>query len=511
MNNKIIKLQQGDYFKWKNLSREGKVKRNKQIAKQYLDKGPSIQNYYNALKAYFGGFNPKNPYLQTGEPIILPGINPTKGIQTATNVARTLEDYLKTTKVTAQALEGSSASRSAYATDRFIGGRLFQNTLPEEAMKIQGHGMAKSPTIQDALARLRYILDNGIKGKFYTAPLKVSKEAAMAGEAIGTGGATPYFDGHFLITGKPGQMINSVDDIGTIYINDAYENEEALKAAQKIKEYLTKTYPNKVFKLYSEGFKKGGSIKAANARKWKHEKGGKAFVNGVSILDSNKDAYKYVKKKYKMRSAGDGMKISKAQEGDKLTGWQKVGNFLNSDYGNLILNGVQQGLSYFGNKPKSTKANKEAFIKNYIAQNSVNPNQFYQQAYQQQVTSPDVHASDIVARNTAYKLAQQYNAKLKNDANAAWAQYQTMQNSGQQSSSNDFLGTAFSMLGKFIGPKSTTTTDGQTEIATPEKAIQTTASPKIPSVYTIAEKQILPIWQNIQNPVSNIGQKQQPL
>lgn len=274
MNNKIIKLQQGDYFKWKNLSREDKVKRNKQIAKQYLDKGPSIQNYYNALKAYFGGFNPKNPYLQTGEPTILPGMNPTKGIQTSAKVARTLEDYLKTTKVTAQTLEGSSAARSAYATDRFIGGRLFQNTLPEEAMKIQGHGMAKSPTIQDALARLRYILDNGIKGKFYTAPLKVSKEAAMAGEAIGTGGATPYFDGHFLITGKPGQMINSVDDIGTIYINDAYENEEALKAAQKMKEYLTKTYPNKVFKLYSEGFKKGGTIKAANARKWKHKEGG---------------------------------------------------------------------------------------------------------------------------------------------------------------------------------------------------------------------------------------------
>lgn len=67
MNNKIKKLQQGDYFQWNNLSREDKVKRNKQIAKQYLDKGPSIQNYYNALKAYFGGFNPKNPYLITGE------------------------------------------------------------------------------------------------------------------------------------------------------------------------------------------------------------------------------------------------------------------------------------------------------------------------------------------------------------------------------------------------------------------------------------------------------------
>jgi hypothetical protein len=40
---------------------------------------------------------------------------------------------------------------------------------------------------------------------------------------------------------------------------------------------------------------------AANARKWKHKKGGKAFVNGVNVLDSNPKAYKEVKKKYKMR------------------------------------------------------------------------------------------------------------------------------------------------------------------------------------------------------------------
>ena len=48
---------------------------------------------------------------------------------------------------------------------------------------------------------------------------------------------------------------------------------------------------------------------AANARKWKHEKGAKlkkhqAFVKGVSILDSNPDAYKYVKKKVKMAAEG---------------------------------------------------------------------------------------------------------------------------------------------------------------------------------------------------------------
>ena len=48
---------------------------------------------------------------------------------------------------------------------------------------------------------------------------------------------------------------------------------------------------------------------AANARKWKHKEGGKAFVKGVNVLDSNPDAYKYVKKKYKMRSAAEGMKM----------------------------------------------------------------------------------------------------------------------------------------------------------------------------------------------------------
>lgn len=59
---------------------------------------------------------------------------------------------------------------------------------------------------------------------------------------------------------------------------------------------------------------------AANARKWKHKKGGKAFVEGVNVLDSNPDAYKYVKKKYKMRSAANGTKID----------WGKVNNTMNT-------------------------------------------------------------------------------------------------------------------------------------------------------------------------------------
>lgn len=343
------------YLEWSKMTPEQQREYRTNRAKSHLQSGPNITNFWEAFQTYIGNRDPENPRLNTGI-VNAPGMkNPKQIVQTATKIGRTLEDYLKATKVSAPILEGSTIARSSYATDRFIGGRLFQNTLPEEAMKIQGHGMAKSPTIQDALARLRYILDNGIKGKFYTAPLKVSKEVATAGGAIGTGGATPYFDGHFLITGKPGQIINSVDDIGTVYINDAYENEEALKAAQKLQQYLQQTYPKINFKLYSQGFKQGGKMNileflkngsgihikeknkgsftrwcggnvteecirrgkassnpkirkkatfADNARHFKHKKGGKVFVSGVSILDSNPSAYKEVKKRLKKHQFG---------------------------------------------------------------------------------------------------------------------------------------------------------------------------------------------------------------
>lgn len=42
---------------------------------------------------------------------------------------------------------------------------------------------------------------------------------------------------------------------------------------------------------------------AANARKWKHSKGG-AFVEGVNVLDSTPSLYKRIKKKIKMAEAG---------------------------------------------------------------------------------------------------------------------------------------------------------------------------------------------------------------
>ena len=246
-----------DYHNYLNL--KDKSSRDKTMAKAYLNNG----NVYDAFMAYIGMKAPKNPFEITGEPSILPGrgVN-SKTVQNVTKGMRTLEDYLRTTKVSAPKLEGTGYLRDNYATDRFLGGQIFESSLPEEAMRVQGHGMAKSPTIQDALARLRYMLDNGFeKGKtFYTAPLKLSEEGKKFGAYLGTTGGTPYFDGHFLITGKPGQMINSIDDISTIYVNDAYQNEEALKAAQKLQQYLQKTYPKINFKLYSQGYKQGGKM-----------------------------------------------------------------------------------------------------------------------------------------------------------------------------------------------------------------------------------------------------------
>ena len=74
---------------------------------------------------------------------------------------------------------------------------------------------------------------------------------------------------------------------------------------------------------------------ADNARHFKHKDGGKAFVNGVNVLDSNPKMYKY-NKKYKM-----------AQEGAKLTFWQQAGNWIkdNQDSISTIGNGISNLIS----------------------------------------------------------------------------------------------------------------------------------------------------------------------
>ena len=61
------------YEEFYQMSPEERRNRNKEIATAYLNQGPSISNYYNAAKAYFGGYNPENPYILGGAPDFLPG------------------------------------------------------------------------------------------------------------------------------------------------------------------------------------------------------------------------------------------------------------------------------------------------------------------------------------------------------------------------------------------------------------------------------------------------------
>lgn len=120
---------------------------------------------------------------------------------------------------------------------------------------------------------------------------------------------------------------------------------------------------------------------AANARKWKHKKGGKAFVEGVNVLDSNPDAYKYVKKKYKMRSAAEGMKMD----------W--IGTA-----GNLINNGMNIFKAI-----KSQKAIDELKQANASKLNATK-NQAINDYYRKSLANQS-DRSDIVNRTNAYNEA----------------------------------------------------------------------------------------------------------
>ena len=144
------------------------------------------------------------------------------------------------------------------------------------------------------------------------------------------------------------------------------------------------------------------------------KKGGKAFVNGVNVLDSNPKAYKYVKKKYKMQNNG-GL-ISKAQEGTKVQNFiGKATNFLNSDIGQSLLSFVGNGLNTIKNQTKIRNFSDEfdAATKAQVrAAKARTINDAYQQGlqiapYLNQYNAGDevVNNSDIANRAFAWNYA----------------------------------------------------------------------------------------------------------
>lgn len=355
MNNKIVKLQLGDYFKWNNLSREDKVKRNKQIAKQYLDKGPSIQNYYNALKAYFGGFNPKNPYLITGE-----APNPGWGKQGVTGLHKLMAKLPEAKQVLMAPLAGRSRAAATLKMEDIVKAQQHRDEVYRRWASLYKQEHNSTPTtFRTNPARVRrqetdISKSNGktlaggkanaggsYSSKSHTIRVTTSNNVSAKNlediafhegiHSYGLGespsyvwkskylnfpeGTNPYFmDPREIAT----HGIQQGQNLG-IKVGQAYPGREAMiKIIENRPEgqgfggvpmilynnAKTNADYRRLWSLLNGTFKDGGVIIAANARKWKHKKGGKAFVNGVSVLDSNPIAYKQVKKKVKMRYYG---------------------------------------------------------------------------------------------------------------------------------------------------------------------------------------------------------------
>ena len=160
---------------------------------------------------------------------------------------------------------------------------------------------------------------------------------------------------------------------------------------------------------------------ADNARHFKHKEGGKAFVSGVNVLDSNPKAYKYVKKKYKM-----------AQQGTKLNLFQKVGNFLNSDLGKTVGTGLVNAFSSWASSNKQNNA-IDSQIEGLKKQNKADINSIQNWALQkateeitqkfneqQQLFNSGAsfeQPSPIVFEHLKSQLANKYAQQAINDAN----------------------------------------------------------------------------------------------
>ena len=145
---------------------------------------------------------------------------------------------------------------------------------------------------------------------------------------------------------------------------------------------------------------------AANARKWKHKKGGKAFVEGVNVLDSNP----------KMSKAAS-RKVKKAEDGTKLNAFQKIGNFLNNDTGKAIGSTLMNGLSAgFQAKQMNDAINEyELASKSKLKKlMGISSKDYYNQALQ--TMNPNENLSSVVLQKRAYDIGQQEAQKMYNEA-----------------------------------------------------------------------------------------------
>lgn len=193
---------------------------------------------------------------------------------------------------------------------------------------------------------------------------------------------------------------------------------------------------------------------AANARKWKHKKGGKAFVEGVNVLDSNP----------KMSKAAS-RKVKKADDGTKLN-FQNLNSDTGKAIGSTLINGLSAG---FQAKQMNDAINEyelasKAKLKKIL--NGVYSKDYYNQALQ--TMNPNENLSSVVLQKRAYDIGQQEAQKMYNEAKDKLDQQMVglKQYANEQTQSNFYnvLG-GITQLGSLLNNKSA----GKVDNGTPSK------------------------------------------
>lgn len=235
---------------------KGIIKDNSILAQQYMILGDSTIAKQEANIDKISENNTEDSIIPIKENEIVTESDIEKtNIKPSININPEIDAKQEASNIYTEAeINTSTGSRNTITNNvnKILGG-LNLNILPKLTNTIDSHGIAKG----NELEFLINFLNKGVDAsrRFDTAPLSSSSE--NVGSGLGTSSGTSYRDGLFIIASKPGEMLvtNGNTNIDTVLINDMnFDNDNPLgtEHAKKLKEVLTKKYPNTNFILFSE-------------------------------------------------------------------------------------------------------------------------------------------------------------------------------------------------------------------------------------------------------------------
>lgn len=192
---------------------------------------------------------------------------------------------------------------------------------------------------------------------------------------------------------------------------------------------------------------------ADNARHFKHKSGGPVFrFYGNNIMDSDADAYKYVKKKYKLRGAANGTKLDLINLGSTALngGMQLFSGLKQADALEKQLNS-QVNLEYLNRMSNATNQVSNQYD-NYW-ENLVNEN-----AQKRALGLPVENLSPIVQRWGRAQAVNNATSGLKAWKDLAKSQNKIQANQLQQQNINNFVTDLGTNISNFISAKNNTQT-----------------------------------------------------